>query len=48
MGGGGDDFSHSIHIAKEVGPQSTKGINSRHKGNCFPGCKPRGCIVYYV
>ena len=29
--GGFNDFSsHSIHKAKEVGPQSTKGVISRH------------------
>jgi hypothetical protein len=31
--------SHSIHNAKEVGPQSTKGSFPRMQGGWFPGCK---------
>ena len=32
---------HYIHAryAKEVGPQSTKGVSSRHKVGWYPGCK---------
>ena len=31
--------NHSIHNAKEVGPQSTKGSFPRMQGGRFPGCK---------
>jgi hypothetical protein len=31
--------SHSIHNAKEVGPQSTKGSFPGMQGDRFPGCK---------
>ena len=39
---GGNGSSHSIHETKEVGPQSTKRIDSRHKGGGFLG----GYLVY--
>ena len=29
--------SHYIHKAKEVGPQTTKGVGSKHKGVGSPG-----------
>jgi hypothetical protein len=34
----GDGYSHSIHKTKEIGTQSTKGTNYRHKG-WYLGCK---------
>ena len=36
---GGGDYSHFIHKAKEVGPQSIKGIDYGYKGGRYLGCK---------
>jgi hypothetical protein len=37
--GGGDGSSHSTHKAKEVGSQSTHGVNCGHNGGQYLGCK---------
>jgi hypothetical protein len=37
--GGGLGSSHSNHKAVDVGPQSGKGVSSRHKLGRYPGCK---------
>ena len=36
---GENGSEHSIHKAKEVGPQSTKGVDPRHKGGWLIACK---------
>ena len=38
-GGGNDNSNYSIDKAKEVGPQSTKGVGYGHKGGQYLGCQ---------